>query len=104
MIKYSPSIVVHNVVSFTDVTDPKVFTGICDDYTDTPIESLNTADVGDPEFKKLYLSLHSHKAERDSMSQILIFMRTDSTGLVLLKEISDSKTNFIKIFHLQDWC
>lgn len=62
MIKYSPSILVHNVVSFTDILDPKVFTGIRDDYTNTPRESLNTADVGDPEFKKLYFSLHSHKA------------------------------------------
>ena len=83
---------VHNVVSSTDVTDPKALFGLLYDYTTTLWESLNTADVGDPDFKKLCLSLHAQKANRDAMSQALIFMRTDRAPLVLIKMIADNST------------
>ncbi|KAL1815104.1 hypothetical protein DCAR_0519333 [Daucus carota subsp. sativus] len=83
---------VHNV-SYNDVTDPKAFIRNCEDYT--PEESVNTADVADPEIKKLYLRLQALEADRESMSQALISMRTDKAQLVLLKEIAQQLCNDI---------
>lgn len=85
---------VHNV-SYNDVTDPKAFIGNCEDYSSTARESLNTADIADPEIKKLYLRLQALEADRESMSQALISMRTDKAQLVLLKEIAQQLCNDI---------
>lgn len=79
---------VHNEVSCDDVRDPKASIRICKEYTTTPRESLNTADAGDPEIQKLYLRLQALEADRESMRQALISMRTDKAQLVLLKEIA----------------
>lgn len=42
------AVLIHNVVSYTNITDPKAFIGIYNDYTTTPRESLDTVDMGDP--------------------------------------------------------
>ncbi|XP_057466573.1 myosin-binding protein 7 [Actinidia eriantha] len=62
--------------------------GVCEDYLTTPRESLNLADLGDPEIKKLYTRLQALEADRESMRQAIISMRTDKAQLVLLKEIA----------------
>uniref|UniRef100_A0A5B7BTX0 Uncharacterized protein n=1 Tax=Davidia involucrata TaxID=16924 RepID=A0A5B7BTX0_DAVIN len=79
---------VHQGVPYNGVTEPKASIGICDDYITTPKESLNQADVGDPEIKKLYMRLQVLEADRESMRQTIISMRTDKAQLVLLKEIA----------------
>ncbi|KAK3028698.1 hypothetical protein RJ639_038951 [Escallonia herrerae] len=79
---------VHNGVSYNGVTDPKANVGICEDYITTPRESQYQADIGDPEIKKLYMRLQSLEADRESMRQAIISMRTDKAQLVLLKEIA----------------
>lgn len=79
---------VHNEASYDDVSDPKASVPICEEYTTTPRESLNTGDARDPEITKLYLRLQALEADRESMRQALISMRTDKAQLVLLKEIA----------------
>lgn len=79
---------IHNGVSYNVVTEPKASIGVFDDYITTPKESLYQADVGDPEIKKLYMRLQALEADRESMRQALISMRTDKAQLVLLKEIA----------------
>lgn len=53
----------------------------------TPM-SLNQADYSDPDIKKLYMRLQALEADRESMRQTLISMRTEKTQMVLLKEIA----------------
>lgn len=53
----------------------------------TPM-SLNQADYADPDIKKLYMRLQALEADRESMRQALISMRTDKAQMVLLKEIA----------------
>lgn len=79
---------IHNGVSYNDVKEPKPAVGICEEYVTTPRETLNMADVGDPEIKKLYMRLQALEADRESMKQSIISMRTDKAQLVLLKEIA----------------
>ncbi|KAL8132163.1 hypothetical protein AgCh_007887 [Apium graveolens] len=79
---------IHNDASYDDVRDLKASVPICEEYTTTPRESLNTADTADHEIKKLYLRLQALEADRESMRQALISMRTDKAQLVLLKEIA----------------
>ncbi|GAA0186745.1 hypothetical protein LIER_34033 [Lithospermum erythrorhizon] len=57
------------------------------DYV-THREAFNHADFGDPEIKKLYMRLQTLEADRESMRQALISMRTDKAQFVLLKEIA----------------
>ncbi|XP_075104234.1 myosin-binding protein 7-like [Nicotiana tabacum] len=68
--------------------DPKATAGIADDYIVTPRESFNHTDFGDPEVTKLYLRLQALEADRESMRQAIISMRTDNAQMVLLKEIA----------------
>ncbi|XP_069147219.1 myosin-binding protein 7 isoform X2 [Solanum lycopersicum] len=58
----------------------------------TPRDSLNHTDFGDPQVTKLYLRLQALDADRESMRQAIISMRTDKAQLILLKEIA------------QQWC
>ncbi|KAJ9559087.1 hypothetical protein OSB04_013701 [Centaurea solstitialis] len=51
-------------------------------------ESSSFTGIEDPEVKKLYARLHALEADRESMRQALISMRTDKAQLVLLKEIA----------------
>ncbi|KAF7818891.1 myosin-binding protein 7 [Senna tora] len=52
------------------------------DYTTTP------TDFEDPDIKKLYMRLQALEADRESMRQAIISMRTDKAQVVLLKEIA----------------
>ncbi|KAK9122982.1 hypothetical protein Sjap_012584 [Stephania japonica] len=70
------------------ITGSKAGIEVSEDYLDTPMESLNQADVRDPDIKKLYTRLQALEADRESMRQAIISMRTDKAQLVLLKEIA----------------
>ncbi|KAK6944156.1 GTD-binding domain [Dillenia turbinata] len=69
------------------VPDPKVHVSSYDDYVTTP-QSLNRVDLNDPDIKKLYMRLQALEADRESMRQAIISMRTDKAQLILLKEIA----------------
>lgn len=70
---------IHNVSTFDN--DLKINRGIYDDVN-------STRNIEDTEVKKLYARLHALEADRESMKQALISMRTDKAQLVLLKEIA----------------
>nr|GEV40811.1 myosin-binding protein 7 [Tanacetum cinerariifolium] len=67
--------------------DPKAKIGTYDDFMSSPKESSRD-DIEDPEVKKLYARIQALEADRESMRQTLISMRTDKAQLVLLKEIA----------------
>ncbi|OMO51920.1 hypothetical protein CCACVL1_29496 [Corchorus capsularis] len=79
---------VNNGVPYNGTFEPKPGVGMCDDYAYTPRETYNMPDVSDPDIKKLYTRLQALEADRESMRQALISMRTDKAQLVLLKEIA----------------
>ncbi|KAJ7971365.1 Myosin-binding protein 7 [Quillaja saponaria] len=79
---------VHNGAPYNSFTEPKAGIGIFEDYITTPRESFNHTNIGDPEIKKLYTRLQALEADRESMRQAIISMRTDKAQLVLLKEIA----------------
>ncbi|XP_047339428.1 myosin-binding protein 7-like [Impatiens glandulifera] len=54
----------------------------------TPKDPSNQTEAGDPEMKKLCLRLQALEADRESMRQAIVSMRTDKAQLVLLKEIA----------------
>ncbi|KAK7244747.1 hypothetical protein RIF29_39573 [Crotalaria pallida] len=62
--------------------------GAYDDYANTPRELGFNADFEDPYVKKLYMRLHALEADRESMRQAIISMRTDKAQIFLLKEIA----------------
>uniref|UniRef100_A0A7N0SX90 Uncharacterized protein n=1 Tax=Kalanchoe fedtschenkoi TaxID=63787 RepID=A0A7N0SX90_KALFE len=62
--------------------------GVCEDSLTTPRDLMDNAKNGDPEIKKLYMRLQSLEADRESMKQAIISMRTDKAQLVLLREIA----------------
>ncbi|KAG2683189.1 hypothetical protein I3760_10G021300 [Carya illinoinensis] len=78
---------VHNGVSNGGFTNPKAGVGISEEYVTTPM-SLNRDDHAGPDIKKLYLRLQALEADRESMRQAIISMRTDKAQMVLLKEIA----------------
>ncbi|CAL5194364.1 unnamed protein product [Lathyrus oleraceus] len=59
-----------------------------DEFATTPREFANQGDFEDPYVKKLYMRLQALEADRESMRQSIISMRTDKAQLVLLKEIA----------------
>nr|XP_043631924.1 myosin-binding protein 7-like [Erigeron canadensis] len=71
---------IHSMKSIDN--DPKVSPGLYNDLNG------NGHDIGGAEVKKLYARLHALEADRESMKQALISMRTDKAQLVLLKEIA----------------
>ncbi|XP_024960732.1 myosin-binding protein 7-like [Cynara cardunculus var. scolymus] len=77
---------IHNAASFDD--DLKANRGVYDDLDSTRNDSSYRTDIGDIEVKKLYARLHALEADRESMKQALMSMRTDKAQLVLLKEIA----------------
>lgn len=79
---------VHNAVPHNGVTELKPSVGISEDYISTPTETWNRPDVSDPDIKKLYMRLQALEADRESLRQAIISMRTDKAQLVLLKEIA----------------
>ena len=70
------------------MTEFKAGAGVYDDYATTPRDLGNQADFEDPYIKKLYMRLQALEADRESMRQAIISMRTDKAQLVLLKEIA----------------
>ncbi|KAK9068530.1 hypothetical protein SSX86_012645 [Deinandra increscens subsp. villosa] len=74
---------IHNVNN-----DQKANIGTYDDFMTSPKESSSHNEIEDPEVKKLYARLHALEADRESMRQALISVRTDKAQLVLLKEIA----------------
>ncbi|KAB1205647.1 hypothetical protein CJ030_MR7G017819 [Morella rubra] len=78
---------VHNGVPNNGFTDVKAGVEICEDYGTTQM-SMNHADYEDPDIKKLYMRLQALVADRESMRQAIISMRTDKAQMVLLKEIA----------------
>lgn len=64
--------------------DPKAKFNTYDDLN----RNESSYGMGDTDVKKLYARLHSLEADRESMKQALISMRTDKAQLVLLKEIA----------------
>uniref|UniRef100_A0A2P2KGE1 Myosin-binding protein 7 n=1 Tax=Rhizophora mucronata TaxID=61149 RepID=A0A2P2KGE1_RHIMU len=79
---------VHNGASHTGGMETKAGTGMYEDYTSTPRDTLNQPDVSDPDIKKLYMRLQALEADRESMRQAILSMQTDKAQLVLLKEIA----------------
>lgn len=80
-----------------DDMTPRVYTvdsvfkaggGVYDDYVTTPRDFGNHGDFEDPYMKKLYMRLQALEADRESMRQAIISMRTDKAQLVMLKEIA----------------
>ncbi|KAG5583196.1 hypothetical protein H5410_053823 [Solanum commersonii] len=77
---------VHQGGGYNGVSELKASAGMVDDYT--PRDSLNNTDFGDPEVTKLYFRLQALEADRESMRQAMIAMRTDKAQVILLKEIA----------------
>nr|KYP71156.1 hypothetical protein KK1_010400 [Cajanus cajan] len=73
---------------YTIDSDFKGGVGVYDDFATTPREFVNHADFEDPYVKKLCMRLQTLEADRESMRQAIISMRTDKAQLVLLKEIA----------------
>ncbi|RAL48722.1 hypothetical protein DM860_001042 [Cuscuta australis] len=77
---------IHQSVSHNDV---KASAGIGgDDFITSPRYSLSYTNLEDPDIKKLYMRLQALEADRESMRQSIISLRTDKAQLVLLKEIA----------------
>lgn len=79
---------VHNGVSHNGVSESKAEVWNGEDYVTTPRGSLNRIDVEDPDVQKLYMRLQALEADRESMKQTIISMRTDKAQLILLREIA----------------
>lgn len=79
---------IHNGVPYNGYAGLKAGAGSGEDNITTPRGPLNQGDIGDPEIKKLYMRLQALEADRESMRQAIVSMRTDKAQLVLLKEIA----------------
>ncbi|KAK8546233.1 hypothetical protein V6N12_027028 [Hibiscus sabdariffa] len=79
---------IHTGVPYEGTSEPKPGAGDRDDYGYTPRDALDLPDVCDSDIKKLYARLQALEADRESMRQAIISMRTESAQLVLLKEIA----------------
>ncbi|CAG7877836.1 unnamed protein product [Brassica rapa] len=80
----------------SDIGDDRVYT--IDSVTEQKLEA-ETSDgnigfqreqmyLGDPDITKLYMRLQALEADRESMKQALVSMRTEKAQMVLLKEIA----------------
>ncbi|XP_031128379.1 myosin-binding protein 7-like [Ipomoea triloba] len=79
---------IHQSVSHNDGADAKATIGVGDDFVTSPRDSSNYTNMEDPDVKKLYMRLQALEADRESMRQEIVSMRTDKAQLVLLKEIA----------------
>ncbi|KAJ0806235.1 putative GTD-binding domain-containing protein [Helianthus annuus] len=70
--------------------EPKENMNACDDYMSNGKDSVYHGEIQDPEVMKLYARLQALEADRESMRQAIINMRTDKAQLVLLKEIAQN--------------
>ncbi|XP_010498177.1 PREDICTED: myosin-binding protein 7-like [Camelina sativa] len=83
---YTIDSVHHSSVSYSGgVTEQKLEDGTCDSNV---VLSREHADLGDPDITKLYMRLQALEADRESMKQALVSMRTEKAQMVLLKEIA----------------
>ncbi|KAE8684860.1 Myosin-binding protein 7 [Hibiscus syriacus] len=79
---------IHTGVPYEGTSKPKPGVGDCDNYGYTQRDAFDLPDVCDPDIKKLYARLQALEADRESMRQAIISMRTENAQLVLLKEIA----------------
>ncbi|VVB13462.1 unnamed protein product [Arabis nemorensis] len=79
---------IHHGVSHSGAAEPKFRDDTADDYVMSPREKLNQPDLGDPDVTKLYMRLQALEADRESMRQAIMSMRTEKAQMVLLKEIA----------------
>ncbi|RYR70594.1 hypothetical protein Ahy_A02g004923 isoform A [Arachis hypogaea] len=79
---------VHSRAPHNGFTGSKAGGAAFEDSTGSPRELRNHEEYEDPYVKKLYMRLQALEADRESMRQALISMRTDKAQLVLLKEIA----------------
>ncbi|KAK7284744.1 hypothetical protein RJT34_19497 [Clitoria ternatea] len=75
-------------VYYTVDSEFKAGGSVFDEYAITPREICSHSEFEDPYIKKLYMRLQELEADRESMRQAIISMRTDKAQLVLLKEIA----------------
>ncbi|CAH2073842.1 unnamed protein product [Thlaspi arvense] len=76
---------IHHGVSHSGAADEKKSR---DDTADGYGEKMNQPDLGDPDITKLYMRLQALEADRESMRQAIMSMRTEKAQMVLLKEIA----------------
>ncbi|XP_010452595.1 PREDICTED: myosin-binding protein 7 [Camelina sativa] len=80
---------VHHGVSHSGVAEQKFKNETVDGYAAmSPREKLSQPDLGDPDIVKLYMRLQALEADRESMKQAIMSMRTEKAQMVLLKEIA----------------
>ena len=80
----------------SDIGDDRVYT--IDSVTEQKLEAETSdgnvgfqreqMDLGDPDITKLYMRLQALEADRESMKQALVSMRTEKAQMVLLKELA----------------
>uniref|UniRef100_A0A1J3CP75 GTD-binding domain-containing protein n=1 Tax=Noccaea caerulescens TaxID=107243 RepID=A0A1J3CP75_NOCCA len=75
---------IHHGVSHSGAAEQK----FKDDTGDGYGGKLNQPDLGDPDIMKLYMRLQALEADRESMRQAIMSMRTEKAQMVLLKEIA----------------
>ncbi|XP_019153632.1 PREDICTED: myosin-binding protein 7-like [Ipomoea nil] len=79
---------IHQGAGYNGVTNPKTPVKIGDYYTTTPRYSLNYTDMEDSDMEKLYARIQALEADKESMRQTIMSMRTEKAQLELLKEIA----------------
>ncbi|XP_039002439.1 myosin-binding protein 7-like [Hibiscus syriacus] len=79
---------IHTGVPYEGTSKPIPGVGDRDDYGYSQRDAFDLPDVCDPDIKKLYARLQALEADRESMRQAIISMRTENAQLVLLKEIA----------------
>ncbi|GMI71126.1 hypothetical protein like AT5G06560 [Hibiscus trionum] len=79
---------VYHGATYNETPEPKLGAETANEYASTPWGDFNLPDACDPYIKKLYTRLQALEADRESMRQALLSMRTDKAQLVLLKEIA----------------
>lgn len=87
---YTIDSVHQQATAYNGITEHKASVVMSDDYVTTPRDSLANTNIGDPDIQKLYMRLHALEADRESMRQAIISMRTDKAQLILLKEIAQN--------------
>ena len=83
---------VYTIDTVYGVPQPAPTVGVCDNYTSTPRDSVFQGNFGmeEPDIKKLYMRLQALEADRESLKQEIMSMRTDKAQLVLLREIAQN--------------
>lgn len=69
-------------------TETKASVRICKDDVTTPRESLARVDTEETDVNELYMRLEALEAERDSMRQEFVSMKTDQARLIFMKAIA----------------